>query len=54
MFLGFCFIYFDVVIKVNKYVFMEKLVVVDVFGVCKVLEIVKLVKEKKLNVVVGL
>lgn len=54
IFFGFCFDYFEAVIKVGKYVFMEKFLAVDGFGVCKVLEIVEFVKKKKLNVVVGL
>lgn len=54
MFFGFCLFYFEVVIKVDKYVFMEKLVVVDVFGVWCVLVVNEIVKERGCVVVVGL
>ena len=51
---GFRPIHFEEAIKQNKQVFMEKPVAVDAPGVRKVLEVAKLAKEKKLNVVVGL
>ena len=51
---GFRPIHFEEAIKQNKQVFMEKPVAVDAPGVRKVLEVAKIAKEKKLNVVVGL
>ncbi|MHA4843731.1 Gfo/Idh/MocA family protein [Flavitalea antarctica] len=51
---GFRPIHFEEAIKQNKHVFMEKPVATDPAGVQKVLEIAKLAKDKKLNVVVGL
>ncbi|UNY98726.1 Gfo/Idh/MocA family oxidoreductase [Zhouia spongiae] len=46
--------HFEYAIKTGKHVFMEKPVATDVPGVRKVLEMARLAKEKKLNVVVGL
>lgn len=51
---GFRPMHFEEAIKQNKQVFMEKPVAVDAPGVRKVLEVAKIAKEKKLNVVVGL
>jgi len=51
---GFRPIHFEEAIKQNKQVFMEKPVAVDAPGIRKVLEVAKIAKEKKLNVVVGL
>lgn len=51
---GFRPIHFEAAIKAGKHVFMEKPVATDAPGVRKVLEVAKLAKEKKLNVVVGL
>ena len=51
---GFRPIHFEEAIKQNKHVFMEKPVATDPAGIQKVLEVAKLAKEKKLNVVVGL
>lgn len=46
--------HFEEAINQNKHVFMEKPVAVDSPGVRKVLQMAKIAKEKKLNVVVGL
>ena len=51
---GFRPIHFEEAIKQNKHVFMEKPVATDPAGIQKVLEVAKLAKDKKLNVVVGL
>lgn len=51
---GFRPIHFEEAIKAGKHVFMEKPVATDAPGVRKVLEVAKLAKQKKLNVVVGL
>lgn len=46
--------HFEYAINQGKHVFMEKPVATDVPGIRKVLEMAKVAKEKKLNVVVGL
>ena len=46
--------HFKYAVEKSKHIFMEKPVATDVHGVRKVLEAAKLVKEKKINVVVGL
>ena len=46
--------HFKYAVEKSKHIFMEKPVATDAHGVRKVLEAAKLVKEKKLNVVVGL
>ena len=46
--------HFEYAVNKNKHVFMEKPVATDAAGVRKILNAAKLVKEKKLNVVVGL
>jgi predicted dehydrogenase len=51
---GFRPYHFAYAIENGKHVFMEKPLAVDVPGVRKVLEMAKVAKEKKLNVVVGL
>jgi predicted dehydrogenase len=51
---GFRPMHFEAAIKAGKHVFMEKPVAVDAPGVRKVLEMAKVAKQKKLNVVVGL
>ena len=51
---GFRAYHFEYAINSGKHVFMEKPVATDVPGVRKVLEMAKVAKEKKLNVVVGL
>lgn len=51
---GFRPYHFEYAINAGKHVFMEKPVATDVPGVRKVLEMAKIAKEKKLNVVVGL
>ena len=51
---GFRPIHFEEAINQGKHVFMEKPVAVDAPGVRKVLEVTRLSKQKKLNVVVGL
>lgn len=49
----FCLGYLEVVVEVGKYIFCEKLVVVDVLGICWVIEVVKKVKEKNLVLMLG-
>jgi predicted dehydrogenase len=51
---GFRPIHFEVAIKQNKHVFMEKPVATDPAGVKRVLDAAEIAKQKKLNVVVGL
>ena len=51
---GFRPYHFEYAINSGKHVFMEKPVATDVPGIRKVLEMAKVAKEKKLNVVVGL
>ena len=51
---GFRPYHFEYAINAGKHVFMEKPVATDVPGIRKVLEMAKVAKEKKLNVVVGL
>ncbi len=51
---GFRPYHFEYAINAGKHVFMEKPVATDVPGVRKVLEMAKIAKAKKLNVVVGL
>lgn len=51
---GFRPYHFEYAIYAGKHVFMEKPVATDVPGIRKVLEMAKIAKEKKLNVVVGL
>ncbi len=51
---GFRPYHFEYAINNDKHVFMEKPVATDPVGVRKVLEMAKIAKEKKLNVVVGL
>ena len=46
--------HFKYAVEKSKHIFMEKPVATDAHGVRKVLEAAKLVKEKKINVVVGL
>lgn len=46
--------HFEAAVKAGKHIFMEKPVATDAPGVRKVLEMAKIAKEKKLNVVVGL
>ena len=46
--------YFEYAVNKSKHIFMEKPVATDAAGVRRILESAKLVKEKKLNVVVGL
>jgi len=46
--------HFEYAVNKSKHIFMEKPVATDAAGVRRVLESAKLVKEKKLNVVVGL
>ena len=46
--------HFEYAVNQSKHIFMEKPVATDAAGVRRVLESAKLVKEKKLNVVVGL
>ena len=46
--------HFEYAVKKSKHIFMEKPVATDAAGVRRILESAKLVKEKKLNVVVGL
>ena len=46
--------HFEYAVNKSKHVFMEKPVATDAAGVRRILESAKLVKEKKLNVVVGL
>lgn len=45
---------FEYAVNAGKHIFMEKPLAVDVPGIRKVLEMAKVAKEKKLNVVVGL
>ena len=51
---GFRPYHFEYAINQNKHVFMEKPVATDPVGVRKVLDMAKIAKEKRLNVVVGL
>ena len=51
---GFRPYHFEYAINNDKHVFMEKPVATDPVGIRKVLEMAKIAKEKKLNVVVGL
>ena len=51
---GFRPYHFEYAINAGKHVFMEKPVAVDIPGIRKVLEMAKVAKAKKLNVVVGL
>ena len=51
---GFRPYHFEYAINAGKHVFMEKPVATDAPGIRKVLEMAKIAKEKKLNVVVGL
>lgn len=51
---GFRPYHFEYAINAGKHVFMEKPVATDVPGIRKVLEMAKIAKDKKLNVVVGL
>jgi len=51
---GFRPYHFEYAINAGKHVFMEKPVATDVPGIRKVLEMAKVAKDKKLNVVVGL
>ena len=51
---GFRPYHFEYAVNAGKHVFMEKPVATDVPGIHKVLEMAKVAKEKKLNVVVGL
>ncbi len=51
---GFRPYHFEYAVNAGKHVFMEKPVATDVPGIRKVLEMAKVAKEKKLNVVVGL
>ena len=51
---GFRPYHFEYAINAGKHVFMEKPIATDVPGIRKVLEMAKIAKEKKLNVVVGL
>lgn len=51
---GFRPYHFEYAINAGKHVFMEKPVATDVPGIRKVLEMAKIAKERKLNVVVGL
>jgi len=51
---GFRPYHFEYAINAGKHVFMEKPVATDVPGIRKVLEMAKVAKEKRLNVVVGL
>lgn len=51
---GFRPYHFEYAINAGKHVFMEKPVATDVPGIRKVLEMAKIAKENKLNVVVGL
>ena len=51
---GFRPYHFEYAINANKHVFMEKPLATDPVGIRKVLEMAKIAKEKKLNVVVGL
>jgi len=51
---GFRPYHFEYAINANKHVFMEKPLATDPVGVRKVLEMAKIAKQKKLNVVVGL
>ena len=51
---GFRPYHFEYAVNAGKHVFMEKPVAVDIPGIRKVLEMAKVAKEKKLNVVVGL
>ena len=46
--------HFEYAVNKSKHIFMEKPVATDAAGVRRILESAKLVKEKKLNVVVGL
>ncbi|EKF55978.1 oxidoreductase [Galbibacter marinus] len=51
---GFRPYHFEYAVNAGKHVFMEKPVAVDIPGIRKVLEMAKVAKAKKLNVVVGL
>jgi len=51
---GFRPYHFEYAVNAGKHIFMEKPVATDVPGIRKVLEMAKVAKEKKLNVVVGL
>ena len=51
---GFRPYHFEYAVKAGKHIFMEKPVATDVPGIRKVLEMAKIAKENKLNVVVGL
>ena len=51
---GFRPYHFEYAINANKHVFMEKPLATDPVGIRKVLEMAKIAKQKKLNVVVGL
>ena len=51
---GFRPLHFEYAIRNDKHVFMEKPLATDAPGIRKVLEIAKIAKDKKLNVVVGL
>ena len=51
---GFRPLHFEYAINNDKHVFMEKPLATDAPGIRKVLEVAKIAKEKKLNVVVGL
>ena len=51
---GFRPLHFEYAIHNDKHVFMEKPLATDAPGIRKVLEVAKIAKEKKLNVVVGL
>ncbi|MEH6408035.1 MAG: Gfo/Idh/MocA family oxidoreductase [Leeuwenhoekiella sp.] len=51
---GFRPYHFEYAVNAGKHIFMEKPVATDVPGIRKVLEMAKIAKEKKLNVVVGL
>ena len=51
---GFRPMHFEAAINANKHVFMEKPMATDANGIRKVLEVAKIAKDKKLNVVVGL
>ena len=51
---GFRPLHFEYAIRNDKHVFMEKPLATDAPGIRKVLEVAKIAKDKKLNVVVGL
>ena len=51
---GFRPLHFEYAINNNKHVFMEKPLATDAPGIRRVLEVAKIAKDKKLNVVVGL